>query len=133
MQSNHPASSGFGDSTQRGGQMKRSRTGLLLSALLILFSALPALAQSSGRITGTVRDANGAPVGGAPVTVRNQETGASQIVRSASNGAYEAANLAPGLYTVTVDVQGFRPVTLRDQRVGEGAMVSADFSLELRI
>ena len=87
--------------------MNRSRTGLLISALLILFSALPAFAQSSGRITGTVRDAGGAPVGGAPVTVRNQETGAAQVVRSASNGAYEAANLAPGLYTVTVDVQVF--------------------------
>lgn len=113
--------------------MNRSRTGLLISALLILFSALPALAQSSGRITGTVRDANGAPVGGAPLTVRNQETGATQVVRSASNGAYEAANLAPGLYAVTVDVQGFRPVTVKDQRVGEGANLNVDFALELRI
>ena len=113
--------------------MNRSRTGLLISALLILFSALPTLAQSSGRITGTVRDANGAPVGGAPLTVRNQETGATQVVRSASNGAYEAANLAPGLYAVTVDVQGFRPVTVKDQRVGEGANLNVDFALELRI
>ena len=53
--------------------MNRSRTGLLISALLILFSALPALAQSSGRITGTVRDANGAPVGGAAVTTVVQD------------------------------------------------------------
>ena len=113
--------------------MNRSRTGLLISALLILFSALPALAQSSGRITGTVRDANGAPVSGAAITVTNQETRASQVVRSASNGAYEAANLPAGLYTVSADVQGFRPVTVKDQRVGEGATVNADFALELRI
>ena len=110
--------------------MNRSRTGLLISALLFLFSALPVFAQTSGRITGTVRDANGAPVSGAAVTITNQETGATRIVRSASNGVYEA-DVSPGVYTVTADVQGFRKVIQRDQRVADGATVTDDFTLEL--
>lgn len=110
--------------------MNRSRRGLLISALLILFSALPALAQSSGRITGTVRDANGAPVGGAAVAITNQETGATRVVRTASNGVYEA-DVPAGIYTVTADVQGFRKVIRKDQRVAEGATVNDEFALEL--
>jgi iron complex outermembrane receptor protein len=113
--------------------MNQPRAAILVCALLITLSAAPASAQSSGRIVGTVRDANGAPVGGAPITVTNQETGASQVVRSASNGAYEAANLPAGLYTVSADVQGFRQVTLKDQRVAEGSTLNVDFALELRV
>ncbi len=113
--------------------MHRTRTATLLCALLITLSATWASAQSSGRITGTVRDANGNTVGGAPITVTNQDTGATRIVRSSSSGAYEAADLPPGLYTVAADVQGFGRVIQKDQRVAEGATANVDFVLELRV
>ena len=113
--------------------MNRSRTALLVGAILTILSALPARAQSSGRIVGTVRNATGGTVSGAPITVTNQETGASRVVRSTTNGTYEAADLPPGMYTVATDVQGFRRVTQRDQRLAAGATMTVDFVLEIRV
>ena len=49
--------------------------------------ALPALAQSTGSINGTVRDASGAPVPGATLTIVNQATSAPKVVTSSGNGA----------------------------------------------
>jgi iron complex outermembrane recepter protein len=112
--------------------MFRPRTPTLCVAFLAL-SVLPALAQpSGGKITGIVRDVGGAAIPGATVTVTNQETLATRIVRSSAAGAYEAADLPPGLYTVSADLQGFRKVTLRDRRLAAGAALTVDFSLELR-
>ena len=107
---------------------------LIVWAALIVLVAAPALAQSPGRgkIAGTVRDANGSPVGGAGVTITNQETGATRVVRSGAGGSYEALDLPPGLYTVSVDVQGFRKVALKDRQVAADATVTVDLSLEIR-
>jgi len=103
-------------------------------AILIAATTEVAFAQGSGgKIAGTVRDANGAAVGGAPITITNQETGVSRVVRTSTTGAYEANDLAPGTYSVTADVQGFRRTVLRDQRVAAGATLTVDFALELKV
>src|SRR5437016_651589 len=107
---------------------------LMVCAAFIVLSASPAFAQSPpGKIAGTVRDANGAAVGGAPVTITNQETLATRVVRSSSTGAYEVSDLPPGLYSVSVDVQGFRKVIQREQRIAPGATLTVDFTPELKV
>src|SRR5712692_5997906 len=107
---------------------------LMVCAALIVLSAAPISAQSPpGRIAGTVRDANGVAVGGAPITITNQETLATRVVRSSRTGTYEASDLPAGVYTVAVDVQGFRKVIQRDQRLAPGATLTADFTLELKV
>lgn len=115
--------------------MIRPRVGTLMACVaLITLLAAPTLAQPSpGKITGTVRDANGTPLAGASVTITNQETGAPRVVRTFTTGVYEAADLAPGLYTVSSDVQGFRRVVHRDQRLASGATLTIDLALELRV
>lgn len=103
------------------------------ASLMLLFTA-PAIAQPSpGKIGGTVRDANGAPIGGAPVTITNQETGDRRVATSSTSGAYEAGDLAPGVYSVTVDVQGFRKAVQRGQRVDAGATLTVDVTLQLKV
>jgi iron complex outermembrane receptor protein len=107
-------------------------------AILMVCSALttlptPALAQAPpGKIAGTVRVASGAPVSNAPVTITNQATGATHVGKSSASGVYEAADLPPGLYTVTVDVQGFRKVVQKDQQLAAGATLTVDFALEVK-
>ncbi|MEO8189874.1 MAG: TonB-dependent receptor [Acidobacteriota bacterium] len=107
---------------------------LLVCAALIVLSSASGIAQSPpGRISGTVRVANGAPVGGATVTITNQDTGATRVVKSSSNGSYEVTDLPPGLYTLSVDVQGFRRAIQKDRRLDAGGTLSVDLSLEVKI
>jgi iron complex outermembrane receptor protein len=107
---------------------------LTVCALLIVLPAMPASAQTApGKIAGTVRVAAGAPVGGAPVTITNQDTGATRVVKSSATGSYELGDLAPGTYTVSTDVQGFRKVVQKDQVLAAGATVTVDFALEVRL
>jgi iron complex outermembrane recepter protein len=107
---------------------------LMAAVALFVFTAAPTSAQpSTGRIIGTVRDANGVPVAGAPITITNQETGAKKVVRSLETGAFTATDLPPGTYTVSADPQGFLPVMHRDQRVDAGGTVTVDVVLEVRV
>ena len=106
---------------------------LMVCAVLTTLSATPMPAQSSpGKIAGTVRDANGAAIIGAPITIMNQETLATRVARSSAAGAYEVGDLPPGLYTVSADLQGFRKVIQKDRRLAAGATLTVDFGLELK-
>lgn len=83
-----------------------------LSIALFLFVALlcPALRaqKDTGSIVGTVRDASGAIVTGAKVTVRDVERGTSFVTSSNDAGEYLAGPLKIGRYTVSIEKEGFK-------------------------
>lgn len=84
--------------------MKKLWVFLLVSAF-----ALAAHAQSvNSEIFGVVRDASGAIVVGAKVTVANRDTGLSREAATDEQGRYRFPVLPPGFYTVTTERQGFR-------------------------
>jgi iron complex outermembrane recepter protein len=113
--------------------MLRFRIVLLAAMALFVFRAGPLSAQpTTGRIAGTVRGADNAPVPGAPVTIRNTVTGDTRTVRTNESGAYEAS-VAPGTYTVTVDTQGYLKATQTGVRVEEGGRQVVDLTLEVRV
>jgi iron complex outermembrane receptor protein len=101
----------------------------LAVAALAILSAAPALAQD-GQIAGTVRDASGAPVSGAAVTITNQQTGATRAVTSDASGAFAATGVPAGVYTVTAELKRFARSTQKDVRVAAGATANVDFTLE---
>ncbi|MGH9441512.1 MAG: TonB-dependent receptor [Thermoanaerobaculia bacterium] len=114
--------------------MVQPRVALLL-VVGILSGALaaPAKAQPApGSISGTVRVAGGDAIVGAAVTVTNQATGAKLTVTSIAGGTYEASNLAPGMYTVACDVQGFKGVVALDQKVESGATHTLNITLQVK-
>jgi iron complex outermembrane receptor protein len=114
--------------------MFHPRTAILtLCAVLAVLRATPASAQpASGTIAGTVKSSAGGAVGGAPIAVTEQESHATRIVRTNASGVYEATGLAPGVYQVTADVQGFRVAVRKDLALAAGARVAVDFTLEFR-
>jgi carboxypeptidase family protein len=57
-------------------------------AVVLLLLTVPAGAQTTGRVSGTVRVANGGPVAGALVTITNQQNGTSRTTRTSSAGAF---------------------------------------------
>jgi iron complex outermembrane receptor protein len=106
----------------------------MVCVALATLSASPTLAQPSpGKITGTVRDANGVPLSRAPIRVTNQDTGESHVVWSNESGTYERAGLPAGTYIVTADMQGFQKVTRPDQKLAAGATLTIDFVLEVKL
>ena len=113
--------------------MNRRITPFAALFLVIIFGGLSggALAQTiTGRISGTVTDANGGAVPGVTVKIINEAT---QQVRSAmadSNGFYVATNLPVGNYSVTVEHQGFKKATKTGYNLVADGRLSVDFTLE---
>jgi A-macroglobulin TED domain/Alpha-2-macroglobulin family/MG2 domain/Carboxypeptidase regulatory-like domain/A-macroglobulin receptor binding domain/Macroglobulin domain MG3 len=66
------------------------------------------LSGSTGAISGTLIDPNGAVIAGATVTAKNLRTTIEYVVKSSDDGIYIIKNLAVGSYEITVDAPGFR-------------------------
>jgi hypothetical protein len=69
----------------------------------------PAAAQdyTSGAISGTVTDANGAPVSGATVTLTSVAQNQTRTFTTSGSGGFTAAGLTPGQYTLAVTASGY--------------------------
>jgi len=73
---------------------------------------------TTGSIRGTVTDQNGAVVSGAKVTLTRKSTGGTQTTETTSSGQFEFTNLLPAEdYSVSVEAQNFKSVSLTDVRV----------------
>src|SRR5919199_3733038 len=88
--------------------LMRSPRPLALAFLGVLLCSALALGQgTSGTLSGTVTDSQGAVVPGAGVTVMNTETGQQRQAQSNEAGNYRVVGLPPGSYEVRVERQGF--------------------------
>ena len=101
-----------------------------LSALLV--SAGMACAQAtSGDLVGTVKDATGALVPNATVTVTNEATGVASKITATSSGEYRAPNLLPGTYDVQSTAAGFQSTTVKGIEVDLNKTATADVTLSI--
>jgi hypothetical protein len=76
-----------------------------------------AQSQTTGRIAGTVADANGSALPGAEVTVTNKATGETRTVIADESGHYIVPLLPSGDYSVTVTASGFKKFISDDVKV----------------
>ncbi|MGD0908497.1 MAG: carboxypeptidase-like regulatory domain-containing protein, partial [Candidatus Acidiferrales bacterium] len=89
----------------------KARNLALILPIVIFFAAVSVSAQTSSVILGTVKDASGASVAGASVTVLNVETGLARSTMSGEDGAYRIPALQAGHYSVKVEKEGFKTST----------------------
>lgn len=85
--------------------------GHTVRVLLIasLCACAPLYAQVvGGTFSGTVSDPTGAVIPNVQVSIKNTATGVNTNVTTNSAGLYEAPNLVPGPYEVTVTARGFQ-------------------------
>jgi carboxypeptidase family protein/TonB-dependent receptor-like protein len=108
------------------------RKGRLLGAVLALVAAAgTASAQTAtGQITGTVRDATGAVVPGVTVTVTSELTGSKRETVTGQAGTYVVPLLPVSVYSVTAELQGFRPAKLTGVRLSVDQVVRVDMELQ---
>ena len=116
---------------------QRSTQGVsLLTALGVLLATL-LMAQSSfaqtnyGSIVGTIRDATGADVTGARVTLKNSATDAVESIDSGNGGTYTFQNLNPGSYSLSVSNPGFKEYKRPQVEVTIGGTTRVDAALSL--
>src|ERR1700719_4021940 len=83
----------------------------LIAPLVFLACCGSTTAQTAtGRIIGTVTDAQGAAIAGAKVTITNTGTDVRSSAVTNSDGFYQILELSIGTYTVSAEHEGFSKV-----------------------
>lgn len=96
--------------------IRRFKSNTILAGLicLVLSGAVPALAQFSASLLGTVQDSTGAIVPHASVTLTNPATHQVLTTTSSDAGMYQFNELPPAQYTLAVSAPGFKSSTTAD-------------------
>jgi hypothetical protein len=96
-------------STEWGKRLFTAHVALAVFVLSLAFvSPSHLFAQASAGMTGTVTDSSGAVIAGATVTIKNQGTGVESHTTTSSAGTYAVTGLTPGVYSLTVEANGFK-------------------------
>jgi outer membrane receptor for ferrienterochelin and colicin len=109
------------------------KTALRSALLLCAFSgtvALQAQDITKGAIAGVVRDASGAVVQGATVSLKSPN--GDRAMTTDSVGGYTFANLSAGSgYDLTVTMSGFAPAQVKNLPVGVNHQTTQDFIIQV--
>ena len=95
--------------------------------LSFIFFASLSLAQTTGKISGVVKDADtNEPLIAANVIVQGTAFGAATDL----DGSYYIINIKPGTYTLVVDMIGYKQLRLENVRVSVNRTTTIDANLE---
>jgi len=102
------------------------------SALALLLSGGQAAAQSSmGGVTGTVTDSTGSVIPGATVTLVNEGTNIQNTRVTNDSGYFVFVNVRPGIYSLTVELDGFATTKAASFTVGVNETVARNVTLKV--
>src|SRR6266852_4298418 len=118
--------------TKEGDMLQSSIVRLRLTAATLLIATTPAFAQSTGQVTGVVKDSTGAALPDATVTVTGAD-GAKHEASTSPDGSYTVSDLPPGNYSVSAAHVGFRTALQQRQAVAAGGTLTVDFTLETNL
>ena len=96
------------------------RFALLVVVLIFLFAASSVAQFFPGRISGTVRDTQGAVVPGATVKLSNPTTGLERTVTTDDTGNFNFPELALGTFRLIISKQGFGTTVVTDITTSQG-------------
>jgi hypothetical protein len=112
--------------------MVRSTRFALFVLLCCLFASQSLHAQRlDGTLRITVTDKSGATIEDARVIVTNQATNVPKTATASSAGTYVFPDLTVGIYTVTVEKDGFRKAVVKDIQVESNQVAEANAMLEV--
>jgi hypothetical protein len=103
----------------------------VLGATCLLPAAALAQGETTSAIAGQVRDTTNAVVPGATVTIANPETGLKRSAKTDDAGRFNFPQLKPGVYSVSVEAQGFEARKNDNVISGLGQKQVVDFTLDV--
>jgi hypothetical protein len=74
----------------------------------------------SSSLRGAIQDQSKARIPGVTITVMNVDTSAKLTTTTNDAGLYRFTGLAPGNYTLTASLSGFKSATVRSLKIGDG-------------
>jgi len=104
---------------------------LAMACLLALLSPGASAQYENGSIVGTIRDASGAAVANAGITVTNTATAISEKTRTNASGDYDVPQVRVGVYTITASAPGFSDAVAQNITVSIGVRQHIDLVLQV--
>ena len=113
--------------------VSKTRFMTFFAVLTFLLISVPATfgQHFRGAVEGTVKDANGAVVQGATVTLHRNDTGSNLTTTTNDSGAFSFQNLESAKYTVTVEKQGFSKYVETEVAVTVGSVTPVVANLKV--
>ena len=103
---------------------------VVVAAFLVTFNSSRAQ-TATGRIIGTVTDAQGAAIAGAKIAITNTGTNVRWETVTNSEGFYQVLDLPVGSYTVTVEREGFSKVVTAPQALDINQSLRIDTRMKI--
>src|SRR5260370_20244857 len=97
----------------------------------LFFCCAAASAQTTGSISGTVKDATGSVIPDLAMIARNVDTGVQQNATSNGDGFYAFTTLPVGRYEIETFRPGFKPYKRAGLTIDVGTKLQIDITLEL--
>jgi hypothetical protein len=110
---------------------RRALKGLIVALCLSAMSVSNSLAQTTtATVNGTVKDAQGAVVVGATVTLTDMATGREVTASTNSEGAFTFTDVRSGDYILTAESPGFKKTETRGVKVNVGLPATVNLELQ---
>ena len=107
-----------------------AKSALAVATVLVVLTTCSTWGQVLyGTIIGNVRDASGAAIPGASVTITNKETNQVRTTVTNDEGGYSVPTVQSGTYEVKATKEGFRPTLEDSVAVTINSVSRVDFSL----
>jgi Carboxypeptidase regulatory-like domain/TonB dependent receptor-like, beta-barrel/TonB-dependent Receptor Plug Domain len=109
-----------------------------LSAALVLIClttviGMPALAQTTGSVEGTITDSSNSPLPGASVELKSPALQGTRVAVTNADGRYRFPALPPGNYMVTASLSGFKKVERPNVHVSLDATATIPIKMEISV
>lgn len=108
-----------------------SRLVRLVVVLSLVAPVVHAQTQTTGRLTGTVADSQGALIANAQIVAKHDQTKAEFKATSNDDGGWSIPSVQSGTYTVTVSAPGFKSTVVQNVKLDAGIVATVPVSLEV--
>jgi hypothetical protein len=109
----------------------KTTASLVLLASLILTTGNAFGQTGNGQVGGVIEDPSKALIPGVTITLTNTGTGVIATQVSNETGSYNFASVAPGTYSASAMLPGFKTSVANNIQVGVSAQVRVNFTLEV--